>query len=157
MGFSHAPNAADNIIVITNWPKSKDGSSEKMPSRVAYPAKDDARISHNESIFNATSRRRNPKPVPCRAGFDVDIMERHVQCFKLCLKEKGYLPKFVNYTDMQQLMSINNRRIHDVMTDYLNKIRLHVDATLGEWFRDEMPIHARTTYLLTVPAMWTER
>ncbi|KAI9671346.1 MAG: hypothetical protein M1831_004255 [Alyxoria varia] len=160
--FVCASNIETPNALMDRWPKSKHNSSAmKIPTEVSYDVdtleKDKPLLTRSaRDIQKLTSSKRDHRAKHCLWGHEINSLEPRVQCFKLCLDSGHSLPDYVSPEYFVAQLNRNNRRVIDVVTDYLSKVNAHINDILRDRFRD--PDFIKNTdkeYILTVPAMWS--
>jgi hypothetical protein len=135
----------DNIRIITNWPSQNGEMASKTPTLLAYTdgriRKWGARVGTNDS--------------PQFANFKLGLQEKLDRTY---LKSEFAAPsEYLTDPDWRHSL-LPSKRAVDVATDFLNCVVQYVlNDALPVVCGQEFLLTQRVTYVLTVPAIWSEK
>lgn len=90
-------------------------------------------------------------------GYKVNTDHFRIKCLKLLLDDKQTLPHYVDRNVMIKELEKNGRTVADATADYLFQVykyaMLQLEQRFGKSFVDTTPIE----FILTVPAVWSDK
>lgn len=162
LAWSKEPTEID---IIKSWPGSNQITSDKVPTEFTYDfrgAQEEPSENADRTISSVIDRLNDhyqtQKPLKdLRWGFQIKGNASRVRCIKLFLDRNQSLPGFVSSDQTVEDLKKHGRNIVDAAADYLAKVNQHSIKTLQQRYGQAFIGSTRIDYILTVPAMWSER
>ncbi|RPB08315.1 actin-like ATPase domain-containing protein [Morchella conica CCBAS932] len=127
----------DDIEVIKTWPGGNGITSDKVPTEISY----------TPSTGNASSYRWGFQPTPTSP---------RLRCLKLFLDRNQKIPNYVSPLETATLLRGVNKSVLDAISDYLGALHAHTITTLTRRYGISFMAITPITWVLTVPAVWSD-
>ena len=140
-------NIANSISVIKNWPNQTSFFTEKTPTLLAYNKPD---LTWGWSV----NRTDTPQVAFFKLGLEDNIADSHQARYGTLESDLGGYLAQVNWTHPQ----LPDKKGIDYATDYLSCLIRHLTSkVLVSRFGSEFLYNLKLSYVLTVPAIWSDK